>query len=153
MALALCSSSIDRVRSSHRPPSFTVEAIHPNSTARSPTIMFRRHPPSGAPYSVYPSSLSTLYLGYALWYPEPHDTGEPQIGDVGYIHEGALVRLFNLNASKPEHQVTFWDVPFEPAMSLPKGVFGKLDTRRSLPANHYRSHGVHKSELSGAVNV
>ncbi|EKM58888.1 uncharacterized protein PHACADRAFT_249001 [Phanerochaete carnosa HHB-10118-sp] len=66
---------------------------------------FRRLP--SAPYEIYSSSLDTLYLGHALWYPEPHVTGEPQIGDVGFARRGAFVRLFNLDTSAPEKKVTY----------------------------------------------
>ena len=115
--------------------------------------LFRRQRPSSAPDIVYPSSLATLYQGYALWYPEPHVTGEAQIGDVGYIREGAFIRLFNLNSSRPEHQVTFWGGTFEPSAPLPPGVFDRLDKRRSLPADHYRSHGVERLNISGKLDV
>ena len=118
--------------------------------------MFKRHPPSDAPYDVYPSSLAMLRYGYALWHPESHESGEPQIGDVGYTRKGAFIRLFNLNTSKPEHQVRgYWRKPlFEPSVPLPSGVFETLDRRKSLlAADHYRSRGVHQSELSGSVNM
>ena len=97
-----------------------------------------------------------LRYGYALWHPEPHKTGEAQIGDVGYIREGAFIRLFNLNASKPEHQVRqFRRKPsFEPTAPLSSEVFEALDERRSLlPIGSYRSHGVQQSALNGAVNI
>ncbi|EKM50231.1 uncharacterized protein PHACADRAFT_153708 [Phanerochaete carnosa HHB-10118-sp] len=45
---------------------------------------------------VYASELKkTVQEGEALWFPEPSQDGEVQIGDVGYIHEGAFMRLFN----------------------------------------------------------
>ena len=64
------------------------------------------HPP---PSDVYAASLLPVGEGYALWYPEPHDsTGEPQIGDVGYVRQGAFIRLFNINTSRSEHALDFW---------------------------------------------
>ena len=114
--------------------------------------MFKRHRPLSAA-EIYPSSLSILRKGYALWYPEPHETGELQIGDVGYINDGAFIRLFNLNTAKPEHEVTFWGKTFEPTAPPPGEVFDRLDRRRALQADHYRSRGVERAEISGAVNV
>ena len=41
------------------------------------------------------------YLGHGapLWHPEPADTGEIAIGDVGVIRDGQFHRLFNVTAS------------------------------------------------------
>ena len=114
---------------------------------------FKRQRPSTAPDVVYPSSLSVLCQGHALWYPEPHVTGEAQIGDVGFVREGAFIRIFNLNSSRPEHKVTFWGSTFEPTTPPPPGVFDRLDTRRSLPPDHYHSSGVERVEMSGSVEV
>ena len=116
--------------------------------------LFSRPRPSDAPDVVYPSCLSTLYQGHALWYPEPHVTGEAQIGDVGYISEGAFIRLFNLNSARPEHQVAFWDTTkFEPIAPFPLGAFDRLDSRNALPPNHYCSSGVERAEISGSAEV
>ncbi|EKM58869.1 uncharacterized protein PHACADRAFT_136010 [Phanerochaete carnosa HHB-10118-sp] len=115
--------------------------------------MFRLHRRPPAPDKIYSSSLESLHLGRALWYPEPHVTGEPQIGDVGYIREGAFVRLFNLDTSAPEKRVTFWETPFEAAEPLPPGVL-KIDSRRRpLAPNHYCSHGVETKEMHASANV
>lgn len=115
--------------------------------------LFRRPRPSDAPDVVYPSSLSTLYQGHALWYLEPHETGEPQIGDVGYMSEGAFIRLFNLDSSIPEQQVAFWDPPFKPTVPLDPGVFKPLDKRKALDPGHYPSHGVYQLTLGGGLDV
>ena len=115
--------------------------------------LFKRARPSLAPDVVYPSRLADLYQGHALWYPESHNTGEPQIGDVGYMSGGSFIRLFSLNSSlKPEQQVTFWPTPFTPAQ-LDPGVFEQLDKREALRPDHYLSHGVYRRKLSGAANV
>ncbi|GJE90367.1 WD40 repeat domain-containing protein [Phanerochaete sordida] len=47
---------------------------------------------------VYASELKkTMNEGDALWFPEPAaGTGEIQVGDVGFIREGAFIRLFNV---------------------------------------------------------
>ena len=116
---------------------------------------FKRPRPSSAPYAVYSSGLADLHEGHALWRPEPHaSTGEPQIGDVGYMSEGAFIRLFSLNPSlKPEQQVTFWSRPFKPTALLDPEVFRELDRREALRPGHYTSHDVHRLKLSGSLDV
>ncbi|EKM58871.1 uncharacterized protein PHACADRAFT_248971 [Phanerochaete carnosa HHB-10118-sp] len=115
--------------------------------------MFRISRPSPSPEEVYSSSLATLHLGHALLYPEPHKSGEPQIGDVGFFHHGAFVRLFNLDTSSPEKKVTFWPTPFENIEPLPPGVL-HIDSRR-LPfvPGHYCSHGVERREVNASADV
>lgn len=122
--------------------------------------MFELYRPSNAtnrtsPYVIYPSCLFCLDLGYALWYPEPHKTGEPQIGDVGYMKEGAFIRLFNINTSQPEHQVTFWKRPFETTEPLAdsENLF-LLDTRdRAISDGPHLSRGVRQRETRGSVTM
>lgn len=105
------------------------------------------------PHIIYPSSLALLGQGYALWYPEPHITGEPQIGDVGYVGEGSFIRLFNLNIERKEHQVTFWDPLFTIAPPLPVNVF-RVDPRHgSLGPGRFRSHGVQEREMRGSIST
>ena len=112
-------------------------------------------PDPASPYAVYPASLFALGLGYALWYPEPHDTGESQIGDVGYAHEGAFIRIFNINGSKPEHQVAFWHAPFTITDPLPEpeNVF-RVDRRhRPISDGPYHSRGVQQREMRGSIST
>ncbi|EKM58786.1 uncharacterized protein PHACADRAFT_73658, partial [Phanerochaete carnosa HHB-10118-sp] len=102
---------------------------------------------------IYASSLQTLHLGHALWYPEPHESGEPQIGDVGFMFEGAFIRLFNLDTSAAEKKVTFWDPPYKITEPVPPGVF-KIDRRRQpLVPGNYRSHGVESREIHASADV
>lgn len=115
--------------------------------------MFRFFRPASSPYIIYSSSLSSLDLGYALWYPEPHDTGELQIGDVGYIRGGAFVRLFNINTSRPDHNVTTWRTPFTITDPLSADVF-QLDRRDApLTPGHYCSHGVEQIDIGASIDV
>ncbi|GJE94314.1 WD40 repeat domain-containing protein [Phanerochaete sordida] len=111
-------------------------------------------PDPTSPSFVYPASLFSLDLGYALWYPEPHETGEPQIGDVGYINGGAFIRLFNVNESKPEHEVVFWkDETFIPTETPSPTVF-RLDRRnRPVSNGHYHSRGVRKRDIGGSISA
>ncbi|EKM58867.1 uncharacterized protein PHACADRAFT_248967 [Phanerochaete carnosa HHB-10118-sp] len=112
-----------------------------------------RSPDIPTPDKIYPASLALLGQGYALWRPEPHITGEPQIGDVGYVSEGAFVRLFNINNTTPEHQVSFWDTQFEIVPTLPPNVF-RIDQRHdSIGPGPFCSHGVQEKETRGSISV
>ncbi|PCH43132.1 hypothetical protein WOLCODRAFT_138208 [Wolfiporia cocos MD-104 SS10] len=50
-------------------------------------------------WDVYARLLLEKGYGHPLWYPEPHEKGEVNIGDVGFIWEGRFHCL--LNASQP----------------------------------------------------
>jgi hypothetical protein len=47
---------------------------------------------------VYQDQLTTLSLGLALWNPNPPKKiyDKVSIGDVGYLHEGSFIRMFNV---------------------------------------------------------
>ncbi|EKM58843.1 uncharacterized protein PHACADRAFT_248940 [Phanerochaete carnosa HHB-10118-sp] len=110
-------------------------------------------PDPTSPYVVYPSSMFSLDLGYALWYPEPHDsTGKPEIGDVGYVRHGAFIRLFNINTSEPDHRVGFWKPPFDITDPPTPDVFILDKRHRPIHHGHYPSHGVKKKELHGSLS-
>lgn len=120
--------------------------------------MFEIYRPSSeppAPCDVYPSSLFCLGLGYALWYPEPHDTGEPQIGDIGYVSDGAFIRIFNLNQAKSEHKVPVgcWHKPFENTEAIPEEVFRPDRRHRPISDGPFVSRGVVKRETRGSIST
>lgn len=138
-------------------PTVLVASDPPSHPARTITsyidtmFWFFRPPPSS--HVVYSSSLSSLSLGYALWHPEPHTTGELQIGDVGYVKDGAFIRLFNINTSLPEHQVTSWSRRFEITDPLPTDVF-QVDRRDALlTPGHYCSHGVEQKDVGTSIDA
>ncbi|GJE94300.1 WD40 repeat domain-containing protein [Phanerochaete sordida] len=112
--------------------------------------IYRDSSPQAA-HSIYPASLSALGYGYPLWHPEPHITGEPQIGDVGYLREGAFIRLFNINADNEGHRVTRWPKPFKITETLPEEVW-TLDQRHApLGPGRFPSHGVEEVETGGKL--
>ena len=50
---------------------------------------------------IYREQLSSLFHGVALWDPKPveklhHRPGHVSIGDVGYLYDGAFMRMFNV---------------------------------------------------------
>ena len=53
----------------------------------------------GQAAEVYSKELNSLSLGCPLWFPEPTDSGEIQIGDVGFVRDGGFHRLFNITVS------------------------------------------------------
>ena len=49
------------------------------------------------PFHTYREQLWSLYQGLALWKPNPGDLYDKvSIGDVGYVYEGAFIRMFNV---------------------------------------------------------
>ncbi|EKM56577.1 uncharacterized protein PHACADRAFT_253788 [Phanerochaete carnosa HHB-10118-sp] len=94
-----------------------------------------------------------LHQGHALWYPEPNESGEPQIGDVGFIDRGAFIRLFNLDTSAPDKKVSFWDPPFEITEPPPPGVFKIYRRHRPLVPDHYHSHGVEVKQRGASAGL
>ncbi|GJE94332.1 WD40 repeat domain-containing protein [Phanerochaete sordida] len=104
------------------------------------------------PDQIYSSSLDSLGLGHALWEPEPNDTGEVQFGDVGFVHEGSFVRLFNLDPSVEEWKVTRWNPAYAP-QALPENALKIKRNPHKLASGHYCSHGVYSTEVRGSVSV
>jgi hypothetical protein len=54
--------------------------------------------PVDPPFTVYQDQLSELSHGLALWNPNPPKNiyNNVSIGDVGYLHEGTFIRMFNV---------------------------------------------------------
>ncbi|GJE94295.1 WD40 repeat domain-containing protein [Phanerochaete sordida] len=104
-----------------------------------------------AAHKIYPACLSGLGYGYALWHPEPHDTGEPQIGDVGYTREGAFVRLFNINTWAKEHAVASWEPKFDISEPLPLSVFCSDKRHAPIGPGRFPSRGVQEVEVEGGL--
>lgn len=77
------------------------------------------------PFDVYQQHLSFLSQGFALWSPNPLDRiyDRVSIGDVGYIDEGAFIRMFNVirpwddqsnrNFGEPDEYESL-DLPYNP---------------------------------------
>lgn len=52
--------------------------------------------PTREVWETYANELKSHGYGHPLWYPEPSEDGEIQIGDVGYIEKGHFKRCFNV---------------------------------------------------------
>ncbi|OBZ73112.1 hypothetical protein A0H81_06650 [Grifola frondosa] len=75
-----------------------------------------------AAWDVYAEQLFHLRHGLPLWCPEPSDSGEVCIGDVGYIRNGRFYGLFNTTLPK-DHQTNQRlgvPQPFEPFIVRPE---------------------------------
>ena len=53
------------------------------------------------PFDIYREQLWPPYYGFALWKPNPVEGvyNQVSIGDVGYISQGAFIRMFNVTLS------------------------------------------------------
>lgn len=106
------------------------------------------------PFEIYQEELSSLYHGHALWSPNPVESlySQVSIGDVGFISNGAFVRMFNVTipwnhwsnrrlaeaqAAEPEQ---YDSLTFNPGTDASRTTFSKLD--------HY-SPRVSKEENAG----
>jgi hypothetical protein len=69
------------------------------------------------PFNIYRDQLSSLYQGLALWDPKPVENlhkqpGHVSIGDVGYLDNGAFIRMFNVTLP--------WDDPSNKLLGKPE---------------------------------
>jgi hypothetical protein len=68
------------------------------------------------PFNIYQEQLSSQYHGLALWDPKPvknlhKQPGHVSIGDVGYLYNGAFMRIFNVTLP--------WDDPSNKLLGEP----------------------------------
>jgi hypothetical protein len=92
--------------------------------------------PVDSPFAVYRDQLTALSHGLALWNPDPPKKiyNNVSIGDVGYLHEGTFIRMFNVTLpwnhpsngllGKPEHYEPLDCGPFTNAI---EAHFDKVD--------------------------
>ena len=69
------------------------------------------------PFNIYREQLSSQYHGLALWDPKPVENLHKQpdhvsIGDVGYLYNGAFIRMFNVTLP--------WDDPSNGLLGKPE---------------------------------
>ena len=88
--------------------------------------------------NVYRDQLSALSYGIALWDPRPPKNfyDKVSIGDVGYLHDGTFIRLFNvmLPWDDPSNQTVGNTEPYEP---LNCGPFANTLQRKVERLEHY----------------
>ena len=105
------------------------------------------------PFNIYREQLSSLHHGLALWDPKPVERlhkrpGHVSIGDVGYLEDGAFMRMFNVTLP--------WNDPSNKLLGIPdkyeriKPDFNNVrDDRVIRKGEHYTPH-VSKVDNVGA---
>ncbi len=90
--------------------------------------------PVDRPFDIYREQLSSLYHGFALWKPNPEGLYDHvSIGDVGYVSEGAFIRMFNVTLSWDDESNRLLGEPphYDPLTSgnftIRREAFGKVD--------------------------
>ena len=98
---------------------------------------------------VYQDQLTTLSHGLALWDPSPLKEiyDKVSIGDVGYLHEGSFIRMFNVMLPWSHESNRTLGEP-EPYESLDCGPFANTFKRQFDRVKHY-SHYVSADGNSG----
>jgi hypothetical protein len=102
------------------------------------------------PFHIYQEQLSSTYHGLALWKPNPEGLyDQVTIGDVGYVSEGAFIRLFNVTLPwDDESNKTFGDPPhYDPLSSdsftIRDENFGKTDHYSRGVSREDNAHNIH----------
>jgi hypothetical protein len=121
-----CPNSLGMV---HTKESLTVDA---EDRLRENNISF-----ADQPFNVYREQLSSQYHGLALWDPKPVENLHKQpvsIGDVGYLDDGAFMRIFNVTLP--------WDDPSN-------GLLGKPERYERIELSYFGN--VRESEIREGV--
>jgi len=86
---------------------------------------------------VYQGQMTTLSHGLALWNPSPPKEiyDKVSIGDVGYLHEGSFIRLFNVMLPWSHESNRMLGEP-EPYKSLDCGPFANTLKRQFDKVKH-----------------
>ena len=90
--------------------------------------------PVEPPFHTYREQLSSLYEGLALWKPDPGNLYDKvSIGDVGYVSEGAFIRMFNVRLPWDDESNRRFGLPdrYDPLnfndLSIRHETFGEVD--------------------------
>jgi hypothetical protein len=68
-------------------------------------------PAPDPPSSICRNQLSSVYHGIALWHPSPLEGfNHISIGDVGYLNEGAFIRIFNATLPRDDPSNKFIEI-------------------------------------------
>jgi hypothetical protein len=94
-------------------------------------------------FKIYREQLSSQYHGLALWNPKPaeglfNDPGHVSIGDVGYLDNGAFMRIFNVKLPRDNPSNKFIEIP-EGYKPLKREHFDNV-LRSEVGQEEYYSH-------------
>jgi hypothetical protein len=107
--------------------------------------------PVEQPFNIYREQLSSLFLGLALWEPNPEGLyDQVAIGDVGYVSEGVFIRMFNVTLP--------WDDESNRTLGIPNHYdILNLDNvtirRKILAKREYYSRLVSRNENTNNVQA
>jgi hypothetical protein len=95
------------------------------------------------PPDIYREQLSSQYQGLALWDPNPveglfNNPSHVSIGDVGYLDNGAFIRIFNVELPRNDQSNTLIDIPGE-YKPLKREHFSNV-RRSEIRQEEYYSH-------------
>jgi hypothetical protein len=93
------------------------------------------------PFNIYREQLSSQYHGLALWDPKPVENlykqpGHVSIGDVGYLDNGAFMRMFNVTLP--------WDDPSNKLLGEPGP--GKYELIKPSYSGNVRNNEIREGE-------
>ena len=101
---------------------------------------------------IYARGLFHYGHGFPVWDPQPTDSGEVLIGDVGYMEDGQFFRLFNAMRPADDPVNQRWGVPdgFVPLTVDPRSF-----TRRdgAIPAGPLCSRSVVSNSIDAQVSA
>jgi hypothetical protein len=102
------------------------------------------------PFHIYQEQLSSIYHGLALWKPNPEGLYDRvSIGDVGYVNEGAFIRMFNVTLPCDDESNKALGDPFnyDPLSSdsfkIRKETFGKWNHCSRRVSSEDNAHNIH----------
>ena len=109
----------------------------------------------GQPFNIYREELSSLYHGLALWDPKPVENlhkqpGHISIGDVGYLDNGAFMRMFNVTVPWDDSSNSLFEEPEEYKHIKPRYSTGSNVRENEIREGDYYTPRVSKVDNVGA---
>src|SRR6266852_8598247 len=94
------------------------------------------------PFNIYREQLSSQYHGLALWNPKPVENlhkqpGHVSIGDVGYLEDGAFMRMFNVTLPWDDPSNNLLGKPPDKYESIKPCDFGNFRENEIRKGDHY----------------
>ncbi|KAJ3535821.1 hypothetical protein NM688_g6924 [Phlebia brevispora] len=106
----------------------------------------------GQPAEVYTKLMGSYHYGHPLWYPDPISSGEPQLGDIGYLNNGRFHRIFNIMVEKDHPWNRRHGVPddFVP-VRLPEAHI--VEEPRYLTPNVFKSCSIKTTKIGVQTSI
>lgn len=102
------------------------------------------------PSEVYARQLAKIGRGLPLFEPEPTESGEIQVGDVGYLKGGGFYRIFNTIEPEPDGV----DLPDDFEFFELKDGKTAIQTRvGAMVADFHCGRSIRKTEIHGSLST